>query len=69
MATDLPNEPLKKVGITRQQVLTLLSPQGFSKGQQRQKILVQNCLDAAKMRQGPAVKMFNHSETPGGPIQ
>ena len=69
MATDLPKEPLKKVGVTRQQVLTPLSPQGFSKGQQRQKILVQNCLKAAKMRQGRAVKMFNRSETSGGPIQ
>lgn len=69
MATDLPKEPLKKVGITRQQVLTPLSPQRFSKGQQRQTVLVQNCLKAAKMSQGRAVKMFNHSEISGGPIQ
>lgn len=69
MATDLPKEPLKKAGVARQQVLTPLSPQGFSKGQQRQKVLVQNCIKAAKMGQGRAVKMFNHSEISGGPIQ
>ena len=44
MATDLLKEPLKKVRIMRQQVLTSLPPQRFSKDQQKQRTLVQSFL-------------------------
>lgn len=69
MPIDLFKGTLKEVGATRQQVLTPLSPQGFSKEKQRRKMLVQSFLKAAKMEQERVVKVFNHSETSGGSIQ
>lgn len=69
MPIDLFKGTLKKVRTTRQQVLTPLSPQGFSKEKQRRKMLVQSFLKAAKMGQERVVKVFNHSETSGGSIQ
>ena len=69
MTIDLLRGPLKKAGITHQQVLPPLCPQGFSSAQQGQKKLVQSFLETATMGQGCVIRVFSHSGAAGGLIQ